>query len=451
MKREIVPLLLALSAICCLSARSRAAEAENPIRANAPEAAADDDSESGLAAAHVEHAADEDRFEDYEIRAYVVADILTPTPSYPSRGGLPTVASQRSTGLLGNGIGGAGYQEGSFDSGGGFGGAGMGGMGGGGMGMFSVPTQPDQTHPEMGTGARGPARAAGPSRKRQPASRDLDDLIKVIKTLAVPDRWADVGGYGEIAHFGGTLLVLQTPEGHEQVEHILEAIRAEGVAAQTMIVDAHWLILDSGQLATLLGPDLVEDERPLKITVGRTALSKLAREAPGYRGRITCFSGQTVHLASGSRRTVVTGAIPVVGSGAAYQPIMANPNVGVVLEVTPSMLPGSDEAVVDLHSTVTEWSEPDPPVRIGTTAATSHAAAGLLGETVEDVESTAAIEVDRPNIPTQQLSTTLRMPLNKPVLVGGLTLQPTQPASDDDPDGSQTQLVLIVRVGASDG
>ena len=45
-----------------------------------------------------------------------------------------------------------------------------------------------------------------------------------------------------------------------------------------------------------------------------TAFGHLVRKAPGFAGRIVCMNGQLMHLASGDRRPVISGAIPALGT-----------------------------------------------------------------------------------------------------------------------------------------
>ncbi|NQT13929.1 MAG: hypothetical protein HQ582_14340 [Planctomycetes bacterium] len=393
--------------------------------------------------------ADELESDDIVIRAYPVADIVTPTTDYPYPGNaLPTIGRQVTLNSLFQGA----------SRGGGSGMRGMGGMGGMGYGggMFSVQQhmggggQPQTEAQAGGRGSVSPRSGQGGSGGGGPSPSNVDELIRAIVTLADPESWSDVGGPGDIAYFGGLLLVLQTPATHKIIEEFLEMIRSEGATARTAIVDAHWLLLESAQLTELLGVDSASHDGRSRLPIDPAALEKLAQEVPGYRGRITCFSGQTVHVASGSRRSVVVGAIPVVGSAPAYQPIMAVPNLGIILEVTPSLLPGADEAILDVYSTVTKWDEPDPPIQIGSRFPAGQQPVGMAGETVETPGGTASVTVDRINIPTQQLATTLRVPLGKPVLVGGLTLDPAKIESAEPGEANHRQLYLVVRVSAAE-
>jgi hypothetical protein len=116
-----------------------------------------------------------------------------------------------------------------------------------------------------------------------------------------------------------------------------------------------------------------------------------------------------------------------------YQPIVEKPVIGALLEIRPTIAQGRS-AVVDLKSTVT-----------GPTATTADALAA----------PPAPPEVDRIAIHSQELATTMRVPLGEPVLVGGLTLKPAEAQSMLDlgaaegavggPEFPQLYLVLEVR------
>jgi len=293
---------------------------------------------------------------------------------------------------------------------------------------------------------------------RSPLFNSPNDLIEAITVIIGPESWSDVGGPGSLTFFGGLLLVSQTPENHEKIDELLETIREEGATAQTVVVEARWLLLDDAGLDELLGKDNGQDTPEPRakspLTVDAAACDRLSRERPGHRGRIACFSGQTVHLVSGSRRNVVIGAIPVVGSGIGYQPQTATPNAGVLLEVTPSLLPGTDVAILDIQSTVTGWVEPEPIPVVGSSFPSTQKLDPASQELAYEPGGAASLTLDRVNIPAQQLATALRVPLGKPVLVGGLTQEPTEaePAESEEAGaGSRQQLYLVVEVSAAEG
>jgi hypothetical protein len=456
MKRTSLFWLLALLAIGCLAARPASGQ-ESKEKDGAAAVA-----EEAGAAEHAEDARgreeDEDEYDEYEaceIRAYRVADLLIPALDYPYGGGLPTLGPQGSQSLLFGGMG----SDGRMGAGG-WGSMGMGGSGVGG-GMFQVRADDPTGGSRGGMGGVG-GMAMGGSREsggqpggsfesRPPLFRNVEDLIETIKTIVDPDSWDDVGGPGSITYFGGLLLIRQLPENHEEIDDLLETIRSQGGTAQTAIVDAHWLLLDSAELAQLVPPNPSLPRGTSRLTVDPAALDKLAGQVPGYRGRLTCFSGQTVHLASGSRRALVTSAIPVVGSGVGYQPVLAVPNVGVVLQVTPSLLPGTEAAILDVQSTVTGWKEPEQLPFVGGDSPPTAKLEGRTGSQTltQEPGGSASVTIDRADIPTHQLAATLRVPLGEPVLVGGLTLQPTESEPDAAADKERKQLYLIVRVGAA--
>ncbi|HEX7447392.1 MAG TPA: hypothetical protein VF306_07595 [Pirellulales bacterium] len=187
--------------------------------------------------------------------------------------------------------------------------------------------------------------------------------------------------------------------------------------------------------------------------------------------------------------------MPVVGgSGVGYQPLTSTPHIGAMLQVTPSLLPGGDAAVVDLQSTVTRWDltaaeggspsyvpvapahddetgEADrentnkkPPRRRsseeggmgmggmptmpgmgGGMPMMQGMMGGMMPNAAPKKSEVNPVPIDRVNIVAQQLATSLRVPLNRPVLVGGMTFPGVEgsPASDE-------QLYLVLEVTAHD-
>jgi hypothetical protein len=201
-------------------------------------------------------------------------------------------------------------------------------------------------------------------------------------------------------------------------------------------------------------------------------LAQFTRRAGSIRGVSNCLSSQLVYVVSGTMKSFVSGYIPVVGSidsperdvqfadssngarihfvdvplmssttkpsSVGYQPIVTASNFGAVLEIRPTLMPMPDSsAVVDLKSTVTVEGD-------------SRRAEELKGP-ADDI----APAVDRMAIETLEFATTLRIPLKKPVLVGGLTYIASSavagkdggPAADS-PEGAaeKPQLYLVLEV-----
>lgn len=374
--------------------------------------------------------------QEFIVRVYDVSELLAARPDYPYRGAiLPTTEVQEPKpaetpgGMLG-----------------GMGGIGGGGMGGGGMGggFFQVADPGAEGTSESAVRSFYPhpgiAAAAGVGSPAQ-SSFSIEDLKYAI-IESTQAEWEETQGRGgTITALGTMLIVRQAPAVHEQIEEILKALQAGGGATATLTVEAWWLPLTPEEVGQLAPAE--NGEEPGKAGIDRAALKELAGQVRGYRGRISCFSGQTVHVVSGSRRTVVTGAIPTVGMGvAAYTPSVAYPNVGVLLQVRPLRLSESGAAILDVTSTVTGWEDAGEPLRIGATF--------LPGEKegVRIAGGQAETAIDRVNMPTQHLATTVRVPLGAPVLVGGMSAPSLHSSQAGEGENSGRQLYLIVEVRA---
>jgi len=281
----------------------------------------------------------------------------------------------------------------------------------------------------------------------------MDDLLDVLTNTVAPDTWDTAGGQGRVSPLGTTLIVWQTAHVQQMVESFLKQIREASGNRHTLTVDARWLLLTSDEL------DSLSHDPP---EVDRKALAAFTRRPGTIRGITNCFSGQLVYLVSGTKRNVVSGYIPVVGSienpdraatlvsssrptpfrlvadttqmrtreaSVGYQPIVETPNFGALLEIRPTVI-GASDVIADLKSTLTAPSN-DVTERPRGTAASDELAPA----------------VDRIAIETQELATTLRMPAGKPVLVGGMTYVPgAAKPSDDAKSPEHRQLYLVLEV-----
>lgn len=350
---------------------------------------------------------------DYVLRTYEVGDLILNISDRPYGESTP----RDRIGVQGGGAGG-------------FGGGGQFGDGGGG-GVFSVPevaTKQPLFLAQVGIGG-GVAQGGAPAIYNM-----LVNLQSVIVATVEPDSWSGNGGPGSMEPFGTALVVWQTEPVHQRIKQLLEALRAGSGDRRTVKVDARWLLLNSDDLAQLTP----EDDNG-KTQVDREALARFTRRPTSIRGLTHCFSGQLVYVVSGTKRNVISGYIPVVGSvespctnrqlvaqkrnaifrfasdgyapntgdlRVGYQPIVHTTNLGALLEIRPTLVPGTETVVVDLSATITVPGKQSNS-QVGD-------AAPSLGPPL----------VDRNAIETQQLATTLRVPLKEPVVVGGLTYQP---------------------------
>ncbi len=408
--------------------------------------------------------------EEYTIVVYQLGDLLLNVRDYPYSDG-----NRSSRGYIMGGMGGGGM--------GGRGGGGMGGRGGGmmGGGMFSVRDNPNpdgnrssltQVPAGRGGGMGGMgASQSGLGYSSGSAQITMDGIVEALRTVVDADSWDDVGGPGSTHPLGTSLLVYQTAAVHLQIEGIFKQLRKGLSKRRTVTIDARWLVLNSDELEELITAGEGGSQ------VNREVLATFTRRPSSIRGLTKCFNGQLVYLISGTRQNVVSSYIPVVGSldrpeekgshhaslkngarfifasdGSAigfgrgravgYQPVIQVPNFGTLLEIRPTLVSDDEGAIVDLKSTLTVLGEPQ----------------GRLLERSTSQSGRLAPMVDRVAIETQELATTLSVPLGRPVLVGGLTYVPSSvwasgenaPAGANQPKKTSTenpQLYLLLEVG----
>jgi hypothetical protein len=404
--------------------------------------------------------------EKFAIRTYEVGDLIINVPDYASPSGSEATGAGGVMGRSG-GVGGGffnvpddadlGDRSHTLPSepivmtqmgGGGTGGGGM----GGGMGM-------------MPSGAASPAAASS-----DPLQIDFDTLIDAIVSVCSPNTWQENGGgEGDIKVVGAALVVRQTNAVHNEISDLLDQLRAGSARRRTVTIDARWLQLNSDELDQLLAG---EDGK-----LSRETLNALTRRHTSLRAMTNCFSGQGVYLISGTRRNVVSGYIPVVGSidrstpeiaftsltsltgeasvtfvedqpyserldfhptgpaGVGYQPVVDRPNLGAKLHIRPTIVQGESAAVVDLISTITFPGAANDPVE----------------ERLDGVRGSAPA-IDRAAIDVQELATTLRVPLGEPTLVGGMShlgadvIAPTEDAANVQDAREPRQLYLVLEV-----
>lgn len=344
----------------------------------------------------------------------------------------------------------------SAAGGGGFGGGGGGGLGGGGGGFgvgggggqFSVPEIAHNSPAYLAQFGGGGGVGIQSDRNRL-----VEELFDTIISAVDARTWSENGGEGEIQIFRDSLVVWQTPQVHSQLSGLLQALRENAGARSTVTIDARWLLLTSDELDQLLPPG----DGPAKID--RQQLARFTRQPTSIRGLTNCFSGQLVYIVSGTRQNSVSSFIPVVGSidlpsgdtqlvansdtksvfrfaadsstggqGVGYQPIIESHNFGTLLEIRPTVMRDSDQAIVDLKSTITV------PGR------------SLAGQGDGGMFGSGVPEVDRIAVETQQLATTMGITLGEPTLVGGVTYSPSGAEADNQAGSEMPQLYLILEL-----
>ena len=267
---------------------------------------------------------------------------------------------------------------------------------------------------DLFTGRRGDFSQADQGRAER-----LDAVVKYILDTVDTTSWQNNGGnIGSITSspLWGRLIVSQTPQNQKAVERAINELRGPN---HMIRIRVDYVLLSPGQVEKLQ-KNGVDDTAALP-EISRDLLRALPEGTVHYQASITAFSGQTVHIASGRAKSVVTNITPVVAPYAvAMDPSVSNIQEGIALEVSPTLCEGS--AILEISSVVTEPNKaPAPP---------PSANPALMP--LEHIDSVM-----------QRLGTTVQVPLNKPVLVAGATSNPNQS------DPAAKQLYLIIEADAA--
>lgn len=277
--------------------------------------------------------------------------------------------------------------------------------GGGGGGLFGAASMPEER--DSGAEARKEA---------------IEELSQMLMQTIAPDSWLENGGtVGTIRNLGGKLIITQTEPSHARITQLLKEIKGSSKTARTVTVAARWI-----RLAPEKAADVVAKPETLK---------NLPADATIFRGAIRCLDGQTVHVQSGTGRTTVVDADPVVGENAAMFDLEVRLlHSGLSLQVTPQVDSEGKTALVDIHSIFSDRKPDAEPIvlqHVSSTATTQPAAGGLRTE--------SSAKVDRLEVVSQQMQTSLRLRLGQSTLVGGMTIEPVA-------KGDATQLYLVLDV-----
>ncbi|HEY4312507.1 MAG TPA: hypothetical protein VGN12_23870 [Pirellulales bacterium] len=368
------------------------------------------------------------------IRIYDLSDLFAMSPSYPAMrltdlGGMstsifPVAAAKELNGSAG-GM--------------------MGGMGGG---MFNVPasvTVPEtrtSTLRQMG-GQQNNTSADAPGGRAT-----IDELINAIQQTIAPDHWDSNGGEASIARVGTSLLISANQPMHEQIDALLNLFRQRWRTLRSITVRADWLWLTAGELNGLLGEHADRARDAGTTVVDEKVWAKLlddehndANHHRAYNAALTCYNGQTVHTESGGQSLAVTNMTPIVQQvldAKAPEPVLFDPTVTVVqegaaLQITPVATKSATHVVLDVHSRVARLKKP----------AVKQAQISAKEQTIRATPAEIVDAIDRPVLTTHRLSTTLRVPTNQTVLVGGMTFE-------SQPEAGDPNLYLFVKTSVQD-
>lgn len=329
-----------------------------------------------------------------------------------------------------------------FDRSPGFAGGGMGGMGGMGGGFFAVPTTIETGRNSAPLHQFGSAGGGDQAGNLGEARTSLNDLLTAIKQTISPEEWKENGGRGTISRLGNNLMISTTERSHEQIENLFNLFRKRWGSLRTVSIDAHWLWLTEEQLTATLGNAAgnggsltAEDWEDLR------AASRES-ERGGYHVALTCYNGQTVSAVSGQQRRFLRGVSPTeVATTAEGEPLYAYAtHTGVLqdgsaLQVTPLTTSGGKIVVLDVHTRVNRFDAADEiaPAKVAPKAVDGQA----------EVVRQLAAAVDRPVLSSYRLATTLRVPVDETVMIGGMT-------TGVDPQPDEPGLYLFIRLSVQE-
>ncbi len=376
-----------------------------------------------------------------EIRIYDLGDLFAIAPPYPAEDRSDLVKDGFPQPMFPN-VNRQAMAQGGM---GGMGGGGMGGMGGG---VFSLPpqrstlngpTQRQQVLHQLGEGS-----SAGQS--------SMDDLINAIKVTISPELWNAEGG-GSVAKLGNALIISADVDTHDQIDAMLNLFRKRWGSVRTVSLEAYWLWLTEAELAPALveaparpgqGDDiktfgLIKADAWKKILADRQNAE--SKHRAGWRAKITCYNGQTVSTVSGTQRLAVVQVRPIISRGeddkpqgrVAYRPEVNLIQEGAALQVTPIASVSGETVLLDVHSRVC-LPEEKPAAQPKEVVKQIHAE----GDPAQIVEV-----IDRSRLAVQRFSTTLRVPVGEPMLVGGMTFS-------SRPQPGEANLYLFVKAAVQE-
>jgi len=287
------------------------------------------------------------------------------------------------------------------------GGIGPGGGGGGGGGqsngpVFGVPPGPSES------------------------SVTGDALIGLIKQMMPP---SDI----TVSMLGNMLIVRAGDDAQGKIHGMLESMHQQQAAASSMVcVRVFWMSLNPAEVSSIFSK--VKAVKDTNIAPMPELPDAMVDATHLYcQAQTICFSGQIVHVVSGRSQSYVSDVSPVVAQNAVgYQPTIGNAMSGVTVQLKPQLV-SADSAVVDLASMVIESGEPQRQLNL----------TGFGDPTTQPGSSVhAGPAVQAVNVVQQEFHTTVRLPLGKKILVGGMTLEPAAK------DQAGRQLFLIMQVDA---
>ena len=337
------------------------------------------------------------------IRTYEIGDLVLAVPDYELEGGRRAAAGGGSGGFA-PGMGGWGRRRASSRG--------------------RVDSQEAGVSAVQGPRPGWTTRAGSP--RSGPSPLTMDSVIQVMFATVVPNSWAGSGGDGQATALGTSLGRATNecgPAGHRSDCWM----RSGRISGSPHDDDRRSLVVARLGRAREAG-DGGRQRRPDDQPRDSRRIHRASRRACRF---ISCFSGQSVFLTSGTVRTNVSSYIPVVGSieppkpevmfaahggdrrvsfvaderqsvfggrSVGYQPVTTTTNFGVQVELRPTRLHPEKAAAVDLRSTITFPAGTSSEGRVGTSDERSGAAGRSVGDSDAGIGHDAARAVGRTGV-----------------------------------------------------
>jgi hypothetical protein len=297
----------------------------------------------------------------------------------------------------------------------------------------------------------GPQQYSGYVKNSVPCDDRGDVLHDAINGLILGPESSTVGGRSEVKVLGDFLAISTTEKKHQQIAAFLASLRQRTATRKMVAVEVHWLWLTEEQLKSLVPLKAGDDRATVRLNVDEAVWQRHAQERakedsdlrPGYHATVTCMNGQTVLANGGSQKRFISTMIPVVGDAVppvapradssplpsqpspmtGYQPAITTIQEGAAVQVKPIVCEGN-HVLLDIHVRAVEVQQPDGGQPEPRPSSDLPAKADYRAGVVRELASV----VERPIVLNHRLDTTLRVPLGRRVLVGGITrsVEPSQ-------------------------
>lgn len=247
---------------------------------------------------------------------------------------------------------------------------------------------------------------------------ELNKVRDLVVNMVDRESWGSPwgSGLGQSQMIGWSFVVSQTPANHNAIEKLFKTLREENARGQQVTISAKWIYFE--------GPTSLKAERALE--TGDVA-NALESAQVLHKGLITCSEGQMVQIVSGRGQNVLLGAEPVVGSNTSDElPVVKMVHWGAFLELKPVLTSDRKSVTLKFNSVL---SEPKELGKIPLRASE---------KTPATAPASAIDSLDRLDFSVQSLAATVKMPLGKPFVAGGMSA----------PDGKGKTIYLILEANA---